>query len=97
MMIKLCGMRRPEDIEYVNDAKPDFIGFILAEGYRRTITAQQAASLASSLQDGIKAVGVFIDQSPEFIAEAVKKIGLYDVQLHGNEDAVYISRLRKLT
>lgn len=97
MMIKLCGMRRPEDIEYVNEAKPNFIGFILAEGYRRTISVEQAAKLAASLQGDIKAVGVFIDQSPEFLAEAAEMIGLYAVQLHGNEDADYISRLRKLT
>lgn len=97
MMIKLCGMRRQEDIGYANEAKPDFIGFILAEGYRRTVSAEYAAELAASLQKGIKAVGVFIDQPPEFLAEAVEMIGLYAVQLHGNEDAEYISRLRKLT
>lgn len=97
MIIKLCGMRRPEDICYVNEAKPDFIGFILAEGYRRTISVQQAAELAASLEGGIKAVGVFIDQPVEFLSEAAEKIGLYAVQLHGNEDAEYISRLRKLT
>ena len=97
MKIKLCGMRRPEDIGYVNEAKPDFIGFILAEGYRRTISAEQAARLAASLENGIKAVGVFIDQPAEFLAEAAETIGLYAVQLHGSEDAEYISRLRKLT
>ena len=97
MIIKLCGMRRHEDIEYVNEAKPDFIGFILAEGYRRTISVEQAAELASSLQSEIKTVGVFIDQPPELLAEAAEKIGLYAVQLHGNEDAGYISCLRKLT
>lgn len=96
-MIKLCGMRRPEDIEYVNAEKPDFIGFILAEGYRRTISVEQAAELASSLESGIKPVGVFIDQPVEFLGSAAEKIGLYAVQLHGNEDSEYISRLRKLT
>ena len=97
MIIKLCGMRRPEDIGYVNQAKPDFIGFILAEGYRRTISVEQAAKLASSLDSGIKPVGVFIDQPPEFLGSAVERIGLYAVQLHGNEDSEYISRLRNLT
>lgn len=97
MIIKLCGMRRPEDIEYVNAEKPDFIGFILAEGYRRTISPEQAAKLAASLDMGIKPVGVFIDQPVEFLAEAAESIGLYAVQLHGNEDGEYISRLRGLT
>ena len=97
MIIKLCGMRRPEDIGYVNQTKPDFIGFILAEGYRRTISVEQASELAASLEKDIKPVGVFIDQPAEFLAEAAEKIGLYAVQLHGNEDSEYISRLRKLT
>ena len=93
MIIKLCGMRRPEDIGYVNQTKPDFIGFILAEGYRRTISVEQASELAASLEKDIKPVGVFIDQPVEFLAEAAERIGLYAVQLHGNEDGEYISRL----
>lgn len=97
MLIKLCGMRRSEDIAYANASKPDFIGFILAEGYRRTISPEQAAELARLLNDGIKPVGVFVDQPAEFVAEAAEKIGLYAVQLHGNENREYISRLRKLT
>lgn len=97
MMIKLCGMRRPEDIGYANDAKPDFVGFILAEGYRRTISVERAAELAALLENGIKPVGVFIDQPVEFLGSAAERIGLHAVQLHGNEDSEYISRLRKLT
>ncbi len=63
VMIKLCGLRRFEDIEYVNAVKPDFTGFILAEGYRRTVTPEFAAKLVSALCHEIKPVGVFVDQS----------------------------------
>lgn len=97
MMIKLCGLRRFEDIEYVNAVKPDFAGFILAEGYRRTVALEFAAELVSALRPEIKPVGVFVDQSEEFVSEAAEKIGLYAVQLHGDEDGAYISRLRELT
>ncbi len=97
MMIKLCGLRRFEDIEYVNAVKPDFAGFILAEGYRRTVDSDFAAELVSALNPEIKPVGVFVDQSAEFVSDAAEKVGLYAVQLHGDEDSAYISRLRGLT
>ena len=44
MIIKICGIRRPEDIIYVNEFKPDYIGFVFAESKRR-ITAENAAEL----------------------------------------------------
>ena len=30
--IKICGMRRKEDIEAANACRPDYIGFILSPG-----------------------------------------------------------------
>ena len=42
-MIKLCGMRREEDIAYANEFLPDFVGYILAEGFRRTVDTKYTA------------------------------------------------------
>ena len=33
--IKICGMRRPEDMEMANKYKPDYIGFVFAESPRK--------------------------------------------------------------
>ena len=33
--IKICGLFREEDINYVNEAKPDFIGFVFAKSHRK--------------------------------------------------------------
>ena len=41
MKLKFCGIRRPEDVAYVNEVKPDFAGFIFANT-RRKITLEQA-------------------------------------------------------
>ena len=60
MIIKICGIRRPEDIIYVNEFKPDYIGFVFAESKRR-ITAENAAELKKMLSQEIKAVGVFVN------------------------------------
>jgi phosphoribosylanthranilate isomerase len=41
MLIKICGLRRAEDIAFVNEALPDYAGFILSGGFRRSISASQ--------------------------------------------------------
>ena len=94
--IKLCGMRRPEDILAVNQAKPDYIGFICSRRFWRHISLEEAAVLKEMLDPGIRVVGVFVDEPYEEIAGWLKK-GVIDlVQLHGEEDEYYIRQLRKV-
>ena len=92
-MIKLCGMRRSEDISYANEFLPDYVGFILAEGFRRTVDANLAADISGSLDSRIKKVGVFVDTPVETVKRAAEKVGLDVIQLHGNEDKAYIKAL----
>lgn len=96
MKIKICGLKRNEDIEYVNEALPDYIGFVLSKS-RRQVTLQQAYDLKRDLNSRIKSVGVFVNEPQDMIAELAKN-GIIDLaQLHGNEDNVYISKLREKT
>lgn len=96
MLIKTCGLRRIEDIEYANKLKPDFIGFVFAKS-KRQVSSDLALILKSRLDESIKAVGVFRDDSIDFIKEIVNK-GIIDIiQLHGNESDDYIKELRKYT
>ena len=93
--IKLCGLRRAEDIEAANLLKPDYIGFVFYKKSKRYISFEQARILKSMLK--VKAVGVFVDENPKVVADLLEK-GIIDlVQLHGNEDEAYIKALRKLT
>ncbi len=101
--LKLCGIRRDEDIEILNRLSkeklcPDWIGFVLAQGYRRTISPEQAAELYAKLEskNSVKAVGVFINQSAEYVAASANRAGLKVCQMHGDEDERFIQRLRKL-
>ncbi len=96
MKIKICGLKRNEDIEYVNEALPDYIGFVFSKS-RRHVTLQQAYDLKRDLNSRIKSVGVFVNEPQDMIAELAKN-GIIDLaQLHGNEDNVYISKLREKT
>lgn len=92
-MIKLCGMRRAEDISYANEFLPDHIGFILSPGFRRTVDIDFAAELVKKLDSRIKKVGVFVDEDPENVKKAADMLGLDIIQLHGSEDREYIKSL----
>ena len=92
--IKLCGLSRICDIEAANELKPEYIGFVFAPKSRRYVSPEKAKELKRLLAPEIKAVGVFADDKPEHIVDCLEQ-GLIDiVQLHGNEDQDYITRLK---
>lgn len=92
--VKICGLRRQDDIAYANELQPDFIGFVFYEKSKRAVTIEQALELKKHLAQNIKAVGVFVNAEQGFIAKLVH-LGVIDiVQLHGDEDAGYCERLR---
>ena len=96
--IKICGLRRMEDVQAVNEAKPDFCGFIIEVPKSfRSVTADQVKELVAGLDRDIQAVGVFVN-APETLAAELLNQGIISMaQLHGQEDETYIRRLRKLT
>lgn len=93
--IKICGLTRIEDIEYVNTYKPDFIGFVFAKKSHRYVSPEQAEFLKSRLSMEIRSVGVFVNESIEGICSLKDTIDL--IQLHGAESEEYIQQLKKYT
>lgn len=95
--IKICGLKQKSDIEFVNELKPEFIGFIFAGKSKRYVSYEKAKSLRSLLYKDIKAVGVFVDEKQENIIRLINE-GIIDIiQLHGDENAEYIDSLREKT
>lgn len=95
--IKLCGMLRECDIDYANEAMPDYIGFVFYPKSFRNVSFDTAEVLRKKLSSKIKAVGVFVDENPENIKYLFKN-GIIDIaQLHGNEDEQYIQNLKSIT
>ena len=94
--IKICGLSRPCDIDYVNEAKPDFCGFIIGvPKSRRNVTSETVRALVKNLSPEIAPVGVFVNAPIEDIAALAGDGTIQYVQLHGQEDEDYITRLRK--
>lgn len=94
--IKLCGLTRPCDIEYVNELLPEYIGFVFAPKSRRYISPEKAELLREHLDDRITPVGVFVDENIDVIADLIKSKIIDIVQLHGNESEQYIEDLRRV-
>ena len=95
--IKLCGLRRPEDIEAANLLSPEYVGFVFAPKSRRYIPPEEAAQLRKKLLPDICAVGVFVNETPERVAALLEEGIIHMAQLHGREDETYIKMLRGLT
>ncbi|MDR0644680.1 MAG: phosphoribosylanthranilate isomerase [Treponema sp.] len=93
MKIKICGLFREEDIDYANEAAPDYAGFVFAES-KRHVSPILAERLRARLSPTILSVGVFVDAPVEDIA-ALYRGGVFSiVQLHGREDETFIRRLK---
>jgi len=93
--IKICGIKRSEDVQYVNKYLPDYIGFVFAES-KRKVSMEQAVKLRNELDPRIKAVGVFVNEDMDKVAETALKCRLDCIQLHGDENGQYVEDLRDL-
>lgn len=91
--LKLCGIRRNEDVDYLNEFPPDYAGFVFAESPRR-VTLKQVRELSKRLLPQITKVGVFVNQPIETMIDFSAEISVF--QLHGDEDEGYIEQLRKI-
>jgi phosphoribosylanthranilate isomerase len=94
--IKICGLRRLEDIEIVNKYKPDYIGFVFADS-KRKVSHEQASKMKDYLSSDIISVGVFVNADCEEILKLYND-GIIDMaQLHGDENEEYINYLKEKT
>ena len=96
--IKICGLRRPQDILIANRYKPDFAGFIINfPKSHRSISEQEVKNLRQNLDKSIPAVGVFVNQPVDKVIKLLKNGTIDIAQLHGTEGADYIRRVQSET
>ena len=96
--IKICGLSRPEDITYINEAKPDYCGFIIdVPKSRRNVSISKVRELVQNLESQICPVGVFVNKDCGEVAQLLNEGTIQIAQLHGQEDEAYIRRIQKNT
>ena len=80
--VKICGLSTKEAVKTAVSAGSDYIGFVFAPS-KRQVTVEQATELAKFIPSHIQKVGVFVSPSRAELLEAVDKVGLDLVQVHG--------------
>ena len=80
--VKICGLSTKEAVKTAVSAGADYIGFVFAPS-KRQVTVEQAIDLAKFIPSHIQKVGVFVSPSRAELLEAVDKVGLDFVQVHG--------------
>lgn len=94
--IKLCGLFRKIDIDYANEAQPDFVGFVFVKDSPRYITLKKALQFRQRLNANIPAVGVFRDAPFSEMVNLYQLGVIQYVQLHGHESEQVVNRLKQL-
>ena len=83
--MKICGITNWPDARRAVEAGADFLGFNFYAGSPRYIAPAKARRIVRRLPKRVGAVGVFVNESEEKMAEIARSVGLAQLQLHGDE------------
>ena len=92
-LIKICGINTPDALDAAIAAQADFIGLVFFARSPRHVEFDQAAALAARAAGRVNVVGLFVDPTPEYLAQAVATVRLDTLQLHGRETPEHIAAL----
>lgn len=95
--IKICGLFRECDADYVNQIPPDYTGFIFWPKSHRCVDATTALKIKDKLFPSIKTVGVFVDEKMDVISDIAKSGAIDIIQLHGGESEEDVMFLKEST
>jgi phosphoribosylanthranilate isomerase len=91
LRVKICGLRRREDVLVADDAGADYVGVVLTEGFSRSVPIGDVPALA----EGVRAarVAVLVDETPEGAMAKAEALGAKVLQLHGSEPVEVVREL----
>lgn len=94
LRIKVCGLTRLDQVQELISLNTDFLGFIFYEKSPRYVLNHLSLEEISKIKHQGK-VGVFVNEILEKIIEITERANLNLVQLHGDENEIFILELRK--
>ena len=92
--VKICGTTNLRDGQASVAAGANALGFIFAPSTRR-IDVETTAKIIAALPAGIEKIGVFVNETPDRVAEIAAQAGLTGAQLHGDEPAAHLAEYRR--
>jgi len=86
LFVKICGVTSEADALLAVSLGASAVGFIFAPSPRQ-VSVHLAGDIAKRLPEHVLTVGVFRNEAPQRVVEAVRLAGLGAAQLHGQETA----------
>ncbi len=93
--VKICGITNWSDARHAVDAGADFLGFNFYPKSSRYIAPAVARRIVQRLPENVGSVGVFVNEPEREMLAIARRVGLDYVQLHGDETAEVVSRMRR--
>ncbi len=90
--IKFCGIIRIEDAQAAVALGVDAIGLVLTRKSQRFAGIERARAIRASLPPFVAAVALFMDDDPEWIAQAIDAVAPDLLQFHGDESVAECER-----
>jgi phosphoribosylanthranilate isomerase len=94
MKVKICGLTNKDDAVWALNYGADYLGVNLWKESKRHVSLATATTWVPQLPSFASVVGVFVDAGQDEIVNAVVKLNLKGVQLHGDESPAMVSALR---
>jgi phosphoribosylanthranilate isomerase len=95
MLVKICGITRLEDARFAVECGARALGFVFWPESPRSIDPDRAVAIVSALPPSVTPVGVFVNQSSEYVNAVAALVRLGAVQLHGDETAAYADSMTR--
>ncbi len=94
-IIKVCGLKDPDNMRAVGMLRPDMMGFIFHRPSPRDVTDTIGDLPLLDIPASVTRVAVVVDQSLEFCLGIVERFGFGAIQLHGYQTPEFCRTLRK--
>ena len=87
--MKICGITRLADAELAVECGATALGFVFWPNSPRFVDPEAAGAIVATLPSTVLPVGVFVNQSREYVNDVAEKVALGAIQLHGDETVTY--------
>lgn len=93
-LIKICGLKDPDNIRALVKLGPDMLGFIFHQASPRDVSHVAGSLPLDEIPANILKVAVVVDKSLDECKEIVTGFGFDALQLHGGESPAFCQALR---